>query len=124
MSDDDLLDFYQILKKLRSKVPDFKIEYDDPLEHITLFINNKVAKTAVFEIRSNGDIVVSSYLPIIYGNVLKSDMVSLWKSGLKDVWRDSRVVEVGKKIKTLDDFLVLVPKPWNNEDIDVSSSYI
>ena len=51
-------------------------------------------------------------------------MVSLWKSGLKDVWRDSRVVEVGKKIKTLDDFLVLVPKPWNNEDIDVSSSYI
>lgn len=124
MSDDNLLDFYQILNKLRAKVPDFKIEYDDPLEHITLFINNKVAKTAVFEIRSNGDIVVSSYLPIIYGNVLKSDMVSLWRSGLKDVWRDSRVVEVANKIKTLDDFLGLVPKPWNNEDIDVSSSYI
>lgn len=124
MSDEELLEFYQIINKLRTKMPDFKIEYDDPLEHITLFTNNKVAKPAVFEIRSNGDIVVSSYLPLIYGNVLKNDMVSLWKSGLKDVWRDSRVVEISRKIKTLDDFLVLTPKPWNNEDIDVSCNHV
>ena len=124
MSDDELLDFYQIINRLRSRYPDFKIEYDDPLEHITLFTNNKVAKTAVFEIRSNGDIVVSSYLPMIFGNVLNDNMVYLWEKGLKDVWRNVKVVEMGNRIKTLDDFLNLEPKPWNNEDIDVSKSYI
>ena len=61
---------------------------------------------------------------MIFGNVLNDNMVYLWEKGLKDVWRNVKVVEMGNRIKTLDDFLNLEPKPWNNEDIDVSKSYI
>ncbi len=119
MNDEDMLKFYLDLNRLKYLYPNFKIEYDDPLEHITLFLNNSVAKTAVFEIRSNGDIVISSYLPLTYGNVLQTDLNKLWEEGLKDVWRNKKVVEFAGKIKTLHDFQNLDIKPWSNQDINV-----
>lgn len=120
--DEELLDFYYTLERLRMMYPDFKIEYEDPLEHITLFLNNTVARNAVIEIRSNGDVMVSSYLPITYGNVRYHRIDTLWDSGLKEIWRDEHVRSIAEKIKTVDDFTELHIQPWNQEDVDVFHS--
>lgn len=46
--------------------------------------------TAAYEIKSNGDILLSSYLPYTFGNVMKNTLTELWDMGLKDVWRSKR----------------------------------
>lgn len=120
MQDDDLLDFYILLAKVKSQYKDFKIEYEDPLEHITLFLNNSVAKTMLVEVRSNGDVLISSYIPVVWGNIKKNNIYAMWNEGLKDAWRYKQVVEIANKIKTLKDLTQSILKPWNKEDIKIN----
>lgn len=119
LHDNELLEFYYLLEKLRMVYPDFLIEHEDPIEHITLFLNNTIARNAIIEIRSNGDVLISSYLPFIFGNVRNEGIDKLWDLGLKDIWRNENVRTVAKGIKTVDDLMKLTVQPWNQEDIDL-----
>lgn len=121
LHDNELLEFYYLLEKLRMVYPDFLIEHEDPIEHITLFINNTMARNVLIEIRSNGDVLISSYLPFIFGNVRNKGLDELWDLGLKDIWRDENVRTVAKEIRSIDDLMRLTHQPWNKEDIDLYS---
>ena len=120
MQDNNLLEFYIQLSKLKTKYQDFKIEYEDPLEHITLFLNNSVAKTMLVEIRSNGDVLISSYIPIIWGNIKHNNLYAMWNEGLQDAWRHEKVADIASNIKTLADLTQIKMKPWSKEDISIN----
>ena len=103
MTASDYMDMYSIIKRWEKKLPGFDFQYGDPLEHIYLFRNNFEAMTAAYEIKSNGDILLSSYLPYTFGNVMKNTLTELWDMGLKDVWRRKDFLPILKKINTLED---------------------
>lgn len=110
-----------IVRKKLYEYPDFSFNNGDPLEHIYLFSQNPDAKTITYEIRCNGDIVVSPYLPFLYGNAVSNTLNQLWEDGLKDVWKIPEVNNAAKRIVSLDDIEQQKNRPWNNQDIQLYS---
>jgi MoaA/NifB/PqqE/SkfB family radical SAM enzyme len=108
-----------MLRKTSYALGGFKFDYGDPLEHIYLFRNNSKAFTPAYEIKSNGDIQITCYLPFIYGNALNVPLSELWVHGLKDIWRSELFFNTVKEINTVADLDDQQLLPYNNEDTDL-----
>ncbi len=119
MTASDYMELYGIIMNYQRKLPDFEFKYGDPLEHIYLFRNNPEAMTAAYEVKSNGDVLLSSYLPYTYGNVMKNTLTELWNSGLKDIWRRKDFLKVLTKINTLEDICNQEHFPYRGEDYNL-----
>jgi len=119
MNASDYMEMYGIISKYQKLLPDFEFTYGDPLEHIYLFRTNPEAVNAAYEIKSNGDILLSSYLPYTYGNVINYSLRELWDIGLKDIWKRKDFRNLLMKINTLEDIGSQENFPYRNEDIDL-----
>lgn len=114
---EQLWEFYMKVHKKLGEDPDFEFDYGDPLEHIYLFLENNIARTITYEIRSNGDIVISPYLPYVFGNVKESSLKEMWEAGLKDIWKDNKIQSEVRKIISIVDVERQEKRPWNQTDI-------
>ena len=119
MNTEEKWEFDWIIRKKLVQYPDFVFNNGDPLEHIYLFSQNPEAKTITYEIRCNGDIVVSPYMPFLYGNAVVHSLNYLWNKGLKDVWKIPNVRNAARSIISLDDIENQENRPWNNQDIQL-----
>ncbi len=99
---------YFILKnqiiKFNSLSKKAKIEWGDPLEHIYKAVYKNQIQPTLIEIKSNGDIGISPYLPVTLGNIFRHSIIEYWSAGLNEVWGKSEVLELISKINTLTDF--------------------
>lgn len=119
MTSQENWEFKWMVRKKLDEYSDFDFNNGDPLEHIYLFSQNPDAKTITYEIRCNGDIVVSPYLPFLYGNAVKTSLNQLWDDGLKDVWKMPQIKSAAEKIISLDEIENQTNRPWNNQDIQL-----
>lgn len=117
LDNNQLWSFYLKVQKKLAQYPNFVFDYGDPIEHIYLFINNPVARTVTFEIKSNGDVGISPYLSYIYANIKDTSIIEMWENGLKNIWQHKRIQEDGRKIISLSDIEKQKDRPWNNTDI-------
>lgn len=64
------------------------IEWGDPLDHYSRLPANKEIgyKTMQFEIKANGDVSISAYLPIVVGNIREHTIKEFWEMGYKNIW--------------------------------------
>ena len=115
-------ELFWLIKKTEEDIGDFSFEYGDPLEHIYLYRNNYVAVTPSFEIKSNGDVQLSCYIPYIYGNAMDSTLKQLWDSGLKSIWRQAEFKKIADNINTLDDLYNQKYMPYSGKDVDLKVS--
>lgn len=98
----------------------FSIEHGDPLEHLYLAQGGR--KEAIsMEIKSNGDIGISPYLPIVVGNVKKHTLREYWDGGYHRIWGNKDVQKLLKKIITLEDFKQMSLRTWSidRKDLDL-----
>lgn len=112
-------ELFWLIRKVEEDISDFSFEYGDPLEHIYLYRNNYVAVTPSFEIKSNGDVQLSCYIPYIYGNAMDSTLKQLWDSGLKSIWRQPDFKKIADSINTLDDLYNQEYMPYSGKDINL-----
>jgi MoaA/NifB/PqqE/SkfB family radical SAM enzyme len=94
------------------------VEWGDPLEHLYLFPYNE-AKLFILELHANGDVGISAYLPLYFGNIREHTLEEFWEAGLKDAWRHPKVVEFAKKIVDLEDLQIQEPIPWEERGIHI-----
>lgn len=94
------------------------IELGDPLEHMYLFPRNQ-AKLFILCIRSNGDLTITGYLPVVFGNVRERPIMEYWNAGLADAWRSPLVVDLCNRVQNLEDLRDLDPLPWVEGDLRV-----
>lgn len=92
-----------------------RIDWGDPLEHIYIATQLPRSEPITFEIRSNGDIGPSIYLPISAGNVKKHSILEYWEAGFNRIWGNPEVLKLAQKIQTLEDFKDLSLRTWNIE---------
>ena len=86
--------------KLSSKLKKFMnqyygqmaIEWGDPVLHIVAARNNKV-RVNFFNITAYGDIGISPYLPVSFGNVKKHPLEEYINNGLLDVWNNFEFIK-------------------------------
>ena len=119
MTSQEKWEFEWLVRKKLNQYVDFDFNNGDPLEHIYLFSQNPNAKTITYEIRCNGDIVVSPYLPFLYGNAVKTSLNKLWDDGLKDVWKIPEIKDTVRRIISLEEIEKQTNRPWNNQDIQL-----
>lgn len=92
------------------------VELGDPLEHLYLFPRND-AKLFILCIRSNGDLTISGYLPLVLGNVRERPIRDYWEAGLDEIWRHPYVKRVCDSITNLEELRDLDPLPWVEGDL-------
>lgn len=92
-----------------------QLEWGDPLDHYTRLPNNEKYgyKSMTYEIKSNGDLTVSTYLPIVVGNVREKSLREHWENGYKDIWSNKKVLDYISKIENIYDINQLDPKPYS-----------
>jgi len=118
-SDEDYLRLQMMIRKARREHGNkLFIEWGDPMEHIYLFSSNE-SNTCTTDIRSDGSLIISPYLPFIFGNLQKHTFREYWDAGFKNAWRLPWVAPVVNNIVTLEDLGKQIPLPWGEEEIDV-----
>lgn len=115
LSGDEYLLFQKYIneKKEQYLSDEILIEWGDPLEHIY------IAKTvrdnpSCIEIKANGDVGVSNYLPITVGNVKNHTLMEYWNGGLNHIWSNDKVRHFTSQITDLYDFINLDIKTWTD----------
>lgn len=99
-----------------------KIEWGDPVEHLIIWgeLKNKIYPST--DIKSNGDLTVSPYLPITVGNLKKHSITEYWENGLPYCWRIPLVNSIAKKqtsISYLGNTTQKLPKIFFNKNIEI-----
>lgn len=102
-------------KKVQYSQSVFVIEFGDPLEHIYIATHGGRKEAISMEIKSNGDIGVSPYLPITVGNVKNHKLQEYWNNGYNKIWGHPIVDNIAKKINTLEDFKEISLRTWSIE---------
>lgn len=93
------------------------IEWGDPIDHFSrMTINAKSdVKTVSLEVKANGNLTISTYIPIVVGNIRKHSIKEYWDAGYKDIWAKDKVVDFVSKIQNIYDINSLTPKPYSGE---------
>ncbi len=83
-----------------------QIEWGDPIDHLYRLPNNETFgyKTIQYQIKSNGDLAISAYLPITVGNVRKHSLKEYWNAGYDRIWYEEKFKRLRDKIENLYDF--------------------
>lgn len=79
----NFIDEYQTNKKFN----EIKIDWGDPIDHLIRFSGEDFIQTTFTEIKSDGSILVSSYLPVCVGNLKKYTLSKYWENGLYKAWK-------------------------------------
>lgn len=80
-------EYYKLATKIRrlsiSEIGKMKIEWGDPIEHLIAMTNKFDLKYAA--ISAYGDIEVSPYIPIVFGNVKRHSFAEYLEAGFRDI---------------------------------------
>lgn len=75
-----------------------KISWGDLLEDIYRYRNMKDIFSIMVNIKANGSIDVSPYLPINVGNVKRHSIIEYWNAGLYNCWGIKEVQDISKNL--------------------------
>lgn len=106
----------RLLQKYKRK-PDFL--WGDPLDHMRRMPVNAALglSTYIMEIKTNGDLTFSSYLPVIAGNVNRGTLKEYWDNGYKSIWANERFTRYTEQIKNIYDLETFEPSPYSGDKI-------
>jgi len=96
------------------------IEWGDPVDHLIRFRTILENCCPYVNIRANGDIVPSPYLPLVVGNIKKHTIKEYWDAGLPRIWKLPLVKELAERVRCISDFGKNegnAPTVWFEEDI-------
>lgn len=123
LSPDEYLEFQQIIKKTEQdfiKIDEhFVVEWGDPIDHLYRLPNNyKVGfKSFAAEIRADGKLIVTAYLPLVIGDLQVHSLKEYWKAGFKDIWVNKDVEKYITNIYSTNQFGEFIPQAYSGEDI-------
>lgn len=99
----------------------FNIEWGDPVDHLLRFSGNSFKNSLFSELKSDGSIYISSYLPIVVGNLKNHSLKEYWNNGLGKVWNIPLVKEIASEyasISSLGKPTTNIPKVFYEKNIE------
>jgi len=85
------------------------IEWGDPVFHFRQLDHLSLLYT---EIKSDGSIAISAYLPVFLGNLRKHSLLEYWEAGLYQAGKLPVVQELAQRIKSVEDLSRIDPIPF------------
>lgn len=117
-------EYFYFLRKMLKKSLEYaeiiEIEWGDPIDHLRRMPHNAYngLNTYCMEVKSDGDVTVTTYLPIVVGNIKRHTLKDYWKKGYNFIWRNPDVIKHVNKILTIEDFSKFEPAPYTGEKIE------
>lgn len=89
------------LKRTDSSI---KLEWGDPVDHLIRF--RRICEYCVnhLDVRADGKIIVSPYIPLVVGDIRKHKFSEYWDAGLARVWEIPVVKELASGVNSTYDF--------------------
>lgn len=100
------------IKKFSEEKNNINIEWGDPTSHFR-YIDTIGYKYC--EIKADGNITVSAYLPITFGNLKRYSFPEYWDAKLCDVGKIPAVKQLAESIKCVDNLAELDPNPYYDD---------
>ena len=93
----------------------------DPLDHMRRMpVNAKYGHTTyVMEIKTNGDLTFSTYLPVVAGNCTKHTLQEYWAAGYDSIWKNSAFTCYTDQIRNISDLEHFEPQPYTGQTIRI-----
>lgn len=114
----------EIFEEYRYRNSKMDLEWGDPISHLTEIAVNDKEYFSSFTINAYGDILISPYIPITFGNIKNHTLNEYWEGGLRTVHRTPFLKEVCKKIKTANNMDISkiengLPQNYKDEPLSV-----
>lgn len=95
------------------------IEWGDPIEHLIKFSKFATKPNLVGDIKANGDLSVSAYLPLVVGNLTKHPFSEYWEKGYNKIWEHRLVQKLAHLINSIPDMGDIKPCPFFEDPIKI-----
>jgi len=99
-----------IKRRAAARPGEIDIEWGDPVFHFRQIDHLGLLYT---EIKSDGSIGISTYLPIFLGNLRRHSLPEYWEAGLYRAGRLPIVQEFSRKIRSVEDLSKIDPVPFH-----------
>ena len=95
------------------------IMWGDPVDHMRRMPMQaeRGATTFVMEIKTNGDLTFSTYLPVVAGNCTRHTLQEYWAAGYDRIWGDRRFTSYTDQIRDIYDLEDFEPRPYTGETV-------
>lgn len=109
----------EIVRAQRDFINEVYVEWGDPIDHLRRMPTNAFngLKTYCMEIKSNGDLTATTYLPVIVGSTRKHSLREYWDAGYDRLWKNPKILEYTEKIQNIYDFDTFEPAPFSGEKV-------
>ncbi len=113
-------------RKLVNQIDQFQIElskrnislqWGDPIDHIYRFSARENKFSPYLEIKSNGDLVVSAFLPIVVGNIKRHSLKEYWEAGFGYIWDIDEIKVISKFLDSVEGMSDIEEKIVNEYDM-------
>ena len=123
LDDNEYFEFIRCLLRMTKKYcKKLSVEWGDPLDHMRRMPYNAEhgIKAYSLDIKANGDIMPTTYLPIVIGNCKKHTLKEYWDSGYDFIWKNKEFTSQINRIKNIYDFDTFTPTPYSGEKIYIN----
>ena len=116
--------FIALSSKRKNKIIiDIKqIDWSDPLDHLRRFTTLNFKNNIFSEIKSDGNLTASAYIPVTVGNLKRHSLKDYWKAGLGKVWDIPVIRELAEFVVCIEDMkydLQELPKIFYEDNIEI-----
>lgn len=118
LSEGEYFRFMRDIERLREEYRGYPdVQWGDPLDHMRRMPENAKngLHTYVMEIKTDGNLVLSTYLPVVVGNVAKHTLREYWDGGMHHMWGMEKYTQYTDKIRNIYDLDDFEPKPYSGE---------
>lgn len=120
----DYLDIKFILDKKRKQYSSstlYTLEWGDPLDHLQYGMK-ETNLLYIISVGAYGDIMLTPYLPFVFGNVRDHSVIEYIDGGLKEAWNNPVIRNIVSKINSVDEMdtsLYGLPEIFSGENINL-----
>lgn len=123
LSSDEYLLLQQEIENLKNiyRNKELNISWGDPIDHLYRMPVNAQNDISTYslEIRFDGKLTISTYLPIVVGDVKKHKLREYWYFGYNKIWKDERILKYVSDFFSTSQFNNFKPKPYSGKDINL-----
>lgn len=111
-----------IMLQKKYQSTNFNVSWGDPLDHIYRMPENykNDMNTYSVEIRSDGKLSLSTYLPIVLGDLKKHSLKEYWLAGYNNIWGEKKIQKCIKNLYSTNQFRNYSPEPYTGKDIEIN----
>ena len=119
---DEYIWLQQVIELLKNKFQytNFHISWGDPLDHLYRMQKNSdnQINTLNIDIRSDGKLLLSTYFPIILGDLLKHNLKEYWENGYDCIWGNRKIRNLINDFYSTDQIDKFNPRPYTGKDMN------